>query len=310
MSAFAPLSCLALALTTAAGGPNVSGPQTLDLSGYVSLPLRIEQKGMAWVDARVAGKTIHFLVDSGCNLSVLHNASAASLGLKIRDAGRDTKGPMVAPQRAKRAKLDDFSFGSLRLKSVEMDVVDIGTPLYGLVADRSELYGILGNDILRRYDGLIDYRGRRLYLRDAEKQEAAAWEGRWELEKMRYQGTDVKDAKYLAGFKLLVANDELRLSQPGSLQVGKLHVLNSTRPKIWAMSALRQDGKFLNPDRQPPKPGEYDVFGCYESDGDWLRFTMPTVAQGGTYTGPPKLESTSENKQILFTWKRVKPAAK
>ena len=58
--------------------------------------------------------------------------------------------------------------------------------------------------------------------------------------------------------------------------------------------------------RRPPNV--FEMLGSYELDGDRLRFTMPSLANDGAFTGAPKLESTAANKQILFTWRRAKPA--
>lgn len=271
--------------------------------------MSIDDRGMAWVFGRVGDKTIKFLVDTGANHTILDNRSAAALGLEPKATLSWTVGPMLPERINKKAKVERLLIGGFLVESTRVTVLDLDPVIYLFMKEKDVLYGILGGDLLNRFDALVDYRNRTLLLRDGDKAELASWQGEWTLTDQVYEGRKITNPNYLAATRLTITGNDFKLTLPTRTQTGKLHLINVTRPKIWALTTLRHDGKLIRPDLQPPQPNTYELYGSYEWVGDRLRFTMPTAWMYATYTGPPKLESTATNKQGLFTWTRAKPKA-
>jgi aspartyl protease family protein len=120
-------------------------------SGHGALTLERESDGHFYVDARVNGATVHFLVDTGATGIALTRHDARIAGLAL-DQGRDQVGQGAS--------------GAVMGQWVELDRLDVGarslsnTPAVVLEdGDQS----LLGQEVLRGFD--IEVHGDEMVLR-------------------------------------------------------------------------------------------------------------------------------------------------
>ncbi len=261
---------------------------------------------MSWLTGRVGNQAVEFLLDTGANNSVLHEKTATKLGLKVTAREGTISGPMVPLRKAKNADLDGLTVGKYLMGTATFDVMDLSSIMKAGEWNDSKLYGIFGNDLLRYFEAVIDYRRRVIYLRDEPRYEVLLWQGEWVLTGLVHRGKAMTDPKMLADFKLVVSGTTFTLTQGKLTQTGRLAVDPSQTPKVYALTEMRKNGVLVYPDRQPPKPGTHESGGSYEADERTLRFSVPTTVVMGAAAFPKKLESTAENQLAVFTWKRVK----
>jgi clan AA aspartic protease (TIGR02281 family) len=133
------------------------------------------------VSAVINGKTVHMLLDTGANSSVISRPGATRLGLHVRDNGGTFSG------------ID----GSSRLLQSIMDTIDLGTyhgedvrVLVGGYADfgaTDDVVGVLGMDFLERNDLEFDFAHNLLNLykpENCETAELAYWSDSYSMAEM------------------------------------------------------------------------------------------------------------------------------
>ncbi|MEJ7597764.1 MAG: retropepsin-like aspartic protease [Kofleriaceae bacterium] len=106
------------------------------------------------VPVRVNGRSLRFILDSGATISALTPATATALG--ITPVGKGVVNDAITPI----AIVDRLAIGSAEHRDVRVAVIDLPA------AKRMDVTydGILGLDVLGRYDVVIDFAQRRLAL--------------------------------------------------------------------------------------------------------------------------------------------------
>lgn len=144
--------------TTGAGDITVqrapSGTR-IGANGHRSLTVRADNQGHFWLDGRVDGAPVRFIVDTGASSVAIDRETARRAGLRLVD--RDfTARSQTANGIARTAPvtLRRLVIGPITLRNVEAHVVD--APMNGMT--------LLGMSVLRRLEG-YEVRGGRLVLR-------------------------------------------------------------------------------------------------------------------------------------------------
>lgn len=150
----------------AAVSPQSSGPGDITVqrapsgtrsgaNGHRSLSVRADAQGHFWLDGRVDGAPVRFMVDTGASSVALDRETARRAGLSLVDhdfTARSQTANGIA--RAAPVTLRRLTVGPITLRNVDAHVVD--APMNGMT--------LLGMTALRRLDG-YQVQGDRLVLR-------------------------------------------------------------------------------------------------------------------------------------------------
>jgi predicted aspartyl protease len=141
-------------------------PDYLKSLGYIEVPLTLTRVNHIVVHAKANGEDVLLIVDTGASRTCFAESCAERLGLT---SGRveNIAVSFAVPKKTKASsKLESLDIGSLHLTDFETWLVDFSY-INMLVEMKGEEFcdGVLGADILRRTSAVIDYKGRKLYLK-------------------------------------------------------------------------------------------------------------------------------------------------
>lgn len=149
------------------GGKLELGGTALDSSRMITLPFKEAQRHL-FVQGRVAGAPLSFLIDTGARRSTIPVVVAESAGLDLA-AGEPLRGLDGAEIPTRSATGTQFELGNARFEDGSFSVVDVP------VLERLGLgdgAGLLGMDFLRRFAVIeIDYESKVLRLLPANATE-------------------------------------------------------------------------------------------------------------------------------------------
>ena len=142
---------------------NVPG---LDLTGYSRVPMHVSAGRNLYVDGRFNGQRAKLMVDTGACDTLLHQPFVRRLKLPLRDSTIISAFVNMRQSDVKFATISRFSVGSVNLHSKNVGVVNLGGLVGGgLLESSPPVAGLLGSEILRRHNGIIDFGTRTLYLK-------------------------------------------------------------------------------------------------------------------------------------------------
>lgn len=128
---------------------------------HVSLPAFRAGRGRMAVDATLDGVSIHALIDSGANQSLVSQAAAARAGV--------TAAQMVHDQRGRTSGMGGTVDETHAHRFASLDVGGVvshdPTVVVGPLSASTGVDMLLGLDWLRRHEVWIDYRDRRVFIR-------------------------------------------------------------------------------------------------------------------------------------------------
>jgi predicted aspartyl protease len=137
--------------------PTVSGQQTAGTGSVVRVSVR--GNGRLVIPVSVNGKQeCRFLFDTGATTTVIDEKLAARTGVDARSRESVYTFAGNVPMSAGRVEM--LAIGNRGMAGMEVLVADLG-PLFNLDAD---IDGILGEDVLSRFNYLLDRRGRNLEI--------------------------------------------------------------------------------------------------------------------------------------------------
>jgi clan AA aspartic protease (TIGR02281 family) len=142
-------------------------PGYLKSLGYVEIPFSTTRVNHIVIQAKANGQDVTLIVDTGASRTCIAESTAERLGLK---SGRvESVASLAIPKKTKSAsKLETLDIGSLHITDFETWIVDFSY-INMIVQWQGEEFcdGVLGADILMTKSAVIDYKCRRLYLKDA-----------------------------------------------------------------------------------------------------------------------------------------------
>lgn len=147
--------------------------QAMCLLGFTAIPLRELITGHHLVDATVNGHAAAFVLDTGANASVLHAGYADELGLTVTRAPAAAIGLGGGPLEAGMARVESIEIGGMPIRQDRLLTADLGQvvrllgPLSG-----GQIYGIIGQDIMKEHRAVIDVARPILYLIAADRDPA------------------------------------------------------------------------------------------------------------------------------------------
>ena len=137
-----------------------------DYSGFIRVPIHVSAGYNLYVDGTLNGKKAKLLVDTGAFATLLHQPFVRRMKISMRDSQFSSAGVNFKERGVQFATISRFSVGSVDMRKKEVGVIDLeGLIRTGLLEATPPVAGLLGSEILRRHNAIIDFGTRTLYLK-------------------------------------------------------------------------------------------------------------------------------------------------
>ncbi|HEX8680248.1 MAG TPA: pepsin/retropepsin-like aspartic protease family protein [Chthoniobacterales bacterium] len=162
----AVLDCQAQTLTMKID-PHARGPMPgMNYRGFSSVPIHVSPGYNLYVDGTFNGRRAKLMVDTGAFATLLHHRFVRRMKIPMRDSPFRSAGVNLKQRGVQLATISSFSVGSVNMKSKEVGVINLeGLVRSPLLNASTPVAGLLGSEILRRHNGIIDFGTRTLYLK-------------------------------------------------------------------------------------------------------------------------------------------------
>lgn len=162
----AVLDCRAQVLILKIDPQAQGGAPGLNYSGFSEVPMHVSSGYNLYVDGTLNGKRAKLMVDTGAYGTLLHQKFVRNMRIPVRNSAFTSSGVNLKQRGVQLATISRFSVGSLDMRSKEVGVIDLeGLVRGGLLNGSPPVAGLLGSEILQRYNGIIDFGTRTLYLK-------------------------------------------------------------------------------------------------------------------------------------------------
>jgi len=134
---------------------------------YAKIPIRITAIGHLEIDVNIDGIKTSFLVDTGASNTVIDIGFAKDnlmefTSINEKGGGVGTSQMILFHKQIKLFKINDFKISSFDLYATDFQHVKDSLVKKGITEPCN---GVIGADILIRYDAVIDYKKQKLYLK-------------------------------------------------------------------------------------------------------------------------------------------------
>ncbi len=142
------------------------GAPGLDYSGFSRVPIQVSSGFNLYVDGSVNGTRARLLVDTGAFATLLHQPFVRRMKISTRRSPYSSAGVNLKERGVQFATISRFSVGSVDMQRKEVGVIDLEGLIRNSLLDASPpVAGLLGSEILRHHNGIIDFGTRTLYLK-------------------------------------------------------------------------------------------------------------------------------------------------
>jgi predicted aspartyl protease len=147
--------------------PNVrGGVPGMNFAGFSRVPMEVSSGYNLYVDGTVNGRKAKLMVDTGAFATLLHQGFVRGMKIPLRDTPYSSAGVNLKRRGVQMATISRLSVGSVHMRSKEVGVIDLqGLIRTGLLEASPPVAGLLGSEILRRHNGIIDFGTKTLYLK-------------------------------------------------------------------------------------------------------------------------------------------------
>jgi clan AA aspartic protease (TIGR02281 family) len=136
--------------------------------GFASVPLAANAVGHFEIAAEVNGHAARLLLDTGASRTVLATVSAERFGLEMTQSAKKARGVGESEHDTATATVAELRLGEARLDDVAVSTLDFGHLNQGLAArGGNPIDGVIGGDLLRPAEAIIDCARARLFLRES-----------------------------------------------------------------------------------------------------------------------------------------------
>ncbi|MFT4955405.1 MAG: putative aspartyl protease [Brevundimonas sp.] len=141
-------------------------PTYLGQYGYVGVPLTKLPTGHETVSVTINGVEGRFVLDSGAGGTVVHSASLDKFSLEVPEGEGVRSSGAGGEITLHRVPVASFQIDDLILDIDEIHALDLSAVVALLsVAAESDIDGVIGQDVLTRFEGVLDARSQTLFLR-------------------------------------------------------------------------------------------------------------------------------------------------
>jgi hypothetical protein len=122
------------------------------------VPFKREKSGHITVIARLSGKPIRFLVDTGAGGTCIHSGLLEKYKLGLTDKTKKGGGVGTSTMTMATVASHNLSLEGVDLSSFKLIALDLTHVVAGLAKAKVEaIVGVLGADVLHRKNAVIDY---------------------------------------------------------------------------------------------------------------------------------------------------------
>ena len=143
--------------------------QFLTSLGYTAIPVRQNATGLLLINAKINDVDGVYILDSGAGQTVVDTIQLETLKLKVNydeivttGGGVGAHGIENAPSYNNKLEINNFRIDNL---AVAVMALETAWESLALVGAEDELFGIIGVDILRKGNAIIDFSTMTLYLK-------------------------------------------------------------------------------------------------------------------------------------------------
>lgn len=161
-------ACIGLSLMPAAQSAKAQDlADYLSQHGYSAIAMNKLATGHETVTVEINGVSGWFVLDSGAGATVIHSARLAKYELASTEAVNSSIGIGAGGQ----SSIMSHDIQSLRIDGAALNLPQVRSmDLSGVVealtaATGTEIDGVIGQDVLTRYQGVIDVKAQQLFLR-------------------------------------------------------------------------------------------------------------------------------------------------
>ena len=134
--------------------------------GYIAIPLRQSAVGHFEVRSIINGMPVVLILDTGASGTVLDRETAQRLELPLTETGTTGGGLGTAATEVATTRIASFAVGKLQLVDFTVAVIDFSHVNEALkkagIDQRRD--GVIGVDVLRRFQAVIDYGSNTLFV--------------------------------------------------------------------------------------------------------------------------------------------------
>lgn len=142
------------------------GVPGMDYRGFSRVPMHVSSGYNLYVDGAVNGKRAKLMVDTGAFTTLLHQRFVRRMKIPLRNTPFSSAGVNLKQRGVQLATINRLSVGSVEMRGREVGVIDLeGLIRSGMLDATPPVAGLLGSELLRRHNGIIDFGTRTLYLK-------------------------------------------------------------------------------------------------------------------------------------------------
>lgn len=147
--------------------PSVRGPAPgANYRGFTKVPMSLSSGFNLYVDSRMNGRRAKLLVDTGAFSTLLNQRFVRRMNIPLRKTAFTSAGVNLKGRGVQIATISQFSIGPLEMQKKEVGVINLeGLIRDGLLDATPPVAGLLGAEILRRHNAIIDFGTKTLYLK-------------------------------------------------------------------------------------------------------------------------------------------------
>lgn len=147
--------------------PRVPGPVPgFDFRGHRRVRMHESEGFNLYVDGSVNGKAARLMVDTGAFATLLHSPFLRRMNIPLRQTKFRSVGVNLAQSQVRLATISRLSVGSMNMRTHDVGVINLGGLIHaGLLEASPPVAGLLGSEMLQRYNAIIDFGTKSLYLK-------------------------------------------------------------------------------------------------------------------------------------------------
>ena len=134
--------------------------------GYSKTKLKFTKTNHFEVRVRINGKKGRFILDTGASNSCVGNDAIDLFSLNVEDSEIKAVGAGASNMDTKMSKANSFKIGKWRADKLPLVIFNLDHVKNGLISHGADpVDGIIGADILKYANAIIDYEKKYLYLK-------------------------------------------------------------------------------------------------------------------------------------------------
>jgi predicted aspartyl protease len=147
--------------------PDTKGPiPGVSKAGLRAIPIHVSKGWNLYVDGRVNGRAARLMIDTGAFATLLHRPFLLAMNVPLRNTELTSGGVNLRERGVQMATINRLGVGPLEYRGKQVAVIDLQGLIHGGLLDADPpVAGLLGSELLRRQNAIVDFGTRTLYMR-------------------------------------------------------------------------------------------------------------------------------------------------